>query len=62
MFLDKLFLPLHRKLTKSNNNKQTANIINQVRPAPTPAYVVANPYCNCGGAYPYSGCGNSCNC
>lgn len=31
---------------------QTANIVNQVRPAPTPAYVVANPYCNCG----YNGC------
>ena len=33
---------------------QTANIVNQVRPAPTPAYVVANPYCNCG----YNGCNN----
>lgn len=31
---------------------QTASIVNQVRPAPTPAYVVANPYCNCG----YSSC------
>lgn len=31
---------------------QTANIVNQVRPAPTPAYVVANPYCNCD----YNGC------
>lgn len=57
-------------LRQENNNlvlaasqqAQTANIINQVRPAPTPAYVVANPYCNCGSAYPYSGCGNSCNC
>jgi hypothetical protein len=27
---------------------QTARIVNQVRPAPSPAYVVANPYCNCG--------------
>ena len=27
---------------------QTASIVNQVRPAPSPAYVVANPYCNCG--------------
>lgn len=31
---------------------QTSSIVNQVRPAPTPAYVVANPYCNCG----YNGC------
>ena len=31
---------------------QTASIVNQVRPAPSPAYVVANPYCNCG----YNGC------
>ena len=27
---------------------QTASIVNQVRPTPSPAYVVANPYCNCG--------------
>ena len=33
-----------------------ANIINQVRPTPSPAYIVANPYCNCGNSY------NGCNC
>lgn len=33
---------------------QTASIVNQVRPAPSPAYVVANPYCNCG----YNNCNN----
>lgn len=51
-------------LRQENNNlvlaasqqAQTANIINQVRPAPSPAYVVANPYCNCGNNY------NGCNC
>lgn len=53
-------------LRQENNNlvlaasqqAQTANIINQVRPAPTPAYVVANPYCNCGN-YSYN---TGCNC
>lgn len=42
-------------LRQENNNlvlaasqaAQTANIINQVRPLPTPAYIVANPYCQC---------------
>lgn len=46
----------------ASQQAQTANIINQVRPNLTPAYVVANPYCNCGNIYPYNGCGNSCNC
>ena len=40
----------------ASQQAQTANIINQVRPTPTPAYVVANPYCNCGSVY------NNCNC
>ena len=46
----------------ASQQAQTASIINQVRPTPTPAYVVSNPYCNCGNIYPYNGCGNSCNC
>lgn len=41
----------------ASQQAQTANIINQVRPTPNPAYIVANPYCNCGS--PYS---NSCGC
>lgn len=41
----------------ASQQAQTANIINQVRPTPAPAYVVANPYCNCGS--PYS---NNCGC
>ena len=32
----------------ASQQAQTASIVNQVRPAPFPAYVVANPYCNCG--------------
>lgn len=51
-------------LRQENNNlvlaasqqAQTANIINQVRPTPAPAYVVANPYCNCGSPYYNNGC------
>mgnify|MGYP004632481673 FL=1 len=41
----------------ASQQAQTANIINQVRPAPAPAYVVANPYCNCGSPY-----NNGCSC
>ena len=40
----------------ASQQAQTANIINQVRPTPTPAYVVPNPYCNCRSVY------NNCNC
>ena len=36
---------------------QTASIVNQVRPAPSPAYVVANPYCGCNN-YGYNSCNN----
>lgn len=41
----------------ASQQAQTANIINQVRPTPAPAYVVANPYCNCGSPYT-----NGCSC
>ena len=27
---------------------QTQNIVNTLKPPPVPAYVVGNPYCNCG--------------
>lgn len=40
----------------ASQQAQTANIINQIRPCPTPAYIVANPYCNCGNNG--CGCGN----
>lgn len=40
----------------ASQQAQTASIINQVRPTPSPTYVVANPYCNCGNSY------NGCNC
>ena len=35
------------------NAAQTNDIVNQLKPCPVPAYVVANPYCNCqcGNAY-----------
>lgn len=32
----------------ANNAAQTTDIVSQLRPCPIPAYVVANPYCNCG--------------
>jgi hypothetical protein len=31
----------------ASQTAQTASIVNQVRPMPFPAYVVANPYCTC---------------
>ncbi len=45
---------------------QTANIVSQIRPCPTPAYVVPNPFgCGCNNyGYPFgnNGCGNGCGC
>ena len=44
----------------ASQSAQTANIVNQIRPCPTPAYVVPNPYgCGCNNyGYPFnSGCG-----
>lgn len=45
----------------ASQQAQTANIVNQIRPCPTPAYVVPNPYgCGCNN-YGYlfnSGCGS----
>lgn len=45
----------------ASQSAQTANIVNQIRPCPTPAYVVPNPYgCGCNNyGYPFS---NSCGC
>lgn len=45
----------------ASQQAQTANIVNQIRPCPTPAYVVPNPYgCGCNNyGYPFS---NSCGC
>lgn len=41
--------------------QQTANIVNQVRPCPVPAYLTCNPWgCNCGYGYGYGD--NSCGC
>lgn len=52
--------------------QQSANIINTVRPCPTPSYITCNPWgCNgqfVGNGYPYggccgnNGCGNGCGC
>lgn len=45
----------------ASQQAQTANIVNQIRPCPTPAYVVPNPYvCGCNN-YGYS-FNNSCGC
>lgn len=45
----------------ASQSAQTANIVNQIRPCPTPAYVVPNPYgCGCNN-YGYS-FNNSCGC
>lgn len=43
----------------ASQQAQTANIVNQIRPCPTPAYVVPNPFgCGCNNySYPFS---NSC--
>lgn len=45
----------------ASQQAQTANIVNQIRPCPTPAYVVPNPFgCGCNNyGYPFS---NNCGC
>lgn len=45
----------------ASQQAQTASIVNQIRPCPTPAYVVPNPFgCNCNNYnYPFN---NSCGC
>lgn len=46
----------------ASQQAQTANIVNQIRPCPVPAYITCNPYgCGCNNfGYPLSG--NSCGC
>lgn len=54
----------------ASQQQQTANIVNQIRPCPVPAYITCNPFgCNGGinDGYPYGypyggGCNNSCGC
>ena len=45
----------------ASQQAQTANIVNQIRPCPVPAYITCNPYgCGCNNyGYPFS---NSCGC
>lgn len=46
----------------ASQQAQTANIVNQIRPCPSPAYVVPNPYgCSCNNyGYPYTNSCGSC--
>ena len=46
----------------ASQQAQTANIVNQIRPCPVPAYITCNPYgCGCNNFnYPFNG--NSCGC
>lgn len=50
----------------ASQQAQTANIVSQLRPCPTPAYIVPNPFgCGCNNGYPFGnngGCGNGCGC
>lgn len=52
----------------ASQQAQTANLVAQLRPCPSPAYVVPNPFgCGCNNyGYPYNnngcGCGNGCGC
>lgn len=44
----------------ASQSAQTASIVNQIRPCPTPAYVVPNPFgCGCNYSYPFN---NNCGC
>lgn len=50
----------------ASQQQQTANIVNQIRPCPVPAYITCNPYgCGCNNfGYPFSGnnCGGCGSC
>ncbi len=47
----------------ASQQAQTANIVNQIRPCPVPAYLTCNPYgCNGGFGYGYNGYGYSDGC
>lgn len=54
----------------ASQQQQTANLVAQLRPCPSPAYVVPNPFgCGCNNyGYPFAnngncgGCGNGCGC
>lgn len=41
----------------ASQQSQNAYLLDQLKPTPSPAYLVSNPYCNCGNGYAYSGCG-----
>lgn len=42
----------------NDNAVQTQNLVNQLKtPSPVPAYIVGNPYCNCGNNYTGGCCG-----
>lgn len=46
----------------ASQQAQTANIVSQIKPCPTPAYLVANPYsCNCGYGITFNS-NNGCGC
>ena len=54
--IDTLRSELEAARNQISNLMQTSNIINQVRPFPTPAYIVSSPYgtgCNCGASMAY---------
>lgn len=46
----------------ASQQAQNNYLVQQLRPIPSPAYVVPNPYCCNNGAYAYNnGCGGCCN-
>lgn len=45
---------LNRADLAASQAAQNSYLVNELRPCPQPAYVVPNPYCNCGYS---SGCG-----
>ena len=44
----------------ASQQAQNTYLIDQLKPCPSPAYIVANPYCNCNNGF-YNTCGG-CNC
>lgn len=40
----------------ASQQAQNTYLVDQLRPSPSPAYIVANPYCNCGNTYATCSC------
>lgn len=60
--IDSLRTELQSAQLQLSQLSQTANIVNQIKPCPIPAYITCNPYSGLYGYGGYGGYGNNCGC